>query len=275
MQIKRLILFNIFILTKGHTGSGKTYTLMGKDDEVGMGIIPRAAATLFGKGLVRRSGFSYFVSVSVIEVSCGDKITDFLTGMEVNLKFNKTNNKVSYFAEGAKKQSVKDVAEVFKTLKKSFETRKTRETAFNLSSSRSHAIVSISKVYKFISLFFNRTLAENEVLRKQSEKDMEEIKVLKELLSDAHQKINQMSNSIATVVCIRSIQQNEKYLESTIFEVSGETLTIRGPGGDTSENIISRQNFNQIFLSSSTQEDVFKEIKYLVQSALDGHPVTI
>ncbi|KAG9045448.1 hypothetical protein FS837_006291 [Tulasnella sp. UAMH 9824] len=153
--------FNCTILAYGQTSSGKTYTMTGvdldadpSDSENGMGIIPRAVATIFGaiQQLKQERGNAWNCSVkgSFIEIYNEDLIDLLATEdpsmrREVQIREEKDG---TIIWSGLKEVGVKSTAEVMNLIRQGSSIRRTNETDMNAQSSRSHAIFSLTLIQK-------------------------------------------------------------------------------------------------------------------------------
>ncbi|KAJ1309167.1 hypothetical protein OPQ81_004838 [Rhizoctonia solani] len=152
--------FNCTVLAYGQTSSGKTYTMSGVDldgdpgdPDNGMGIIPRAVATIFAKARELReergAAWQCTVKASFIELYNEDLI-DLLADdaggrREVQIREDKDG---TIIWGGLREVPVKNVADVLNLLRQGTSLRRTNETDMNAQSSRSHAIFSLTLVQK-------------------------------------------------------------------------------------------------------------------------------
>ncbi|KAF8709322.1 Microtubule binding, partial [Rhizoctonia solani] len=152
--------FNCTVLAYGQTSSGKTYTMSGidldgdpNDPDNGMGIIPRAVATIFNRARElkeeRGAGWQYTVKASFVELYNEDLIdllSDDVSGRrEVQIREDKDG---TIIWGGLREVPVKGVADVLNLLRQGTSLRRTNETDMNAQSSRSHAIFSLTLVQK-------------------------------------------------------------------------------------------------------------------------------
>ncbi|THU88609.1 kinesin [Dendrothele bispora CBS 962.96] len=154
--------FNCTILAYGQTSSGKTFTMTGidldanpSDPNNGMGIIPRAVASIFSQARQlkeERSGaWNYSVKGSFIEIYNEDLI-DLLSmddgaggRREVQIREDKDGHIIW---GGLREVNVKNPNEVMTLIRKGTSIRRTNETDMNAQSSRSHAIFSLTLIQK-------------------------------------------------------------------------------------------------------------------------------
>ncbi|KAI0782231.1 kinesin [Abortiporus biennis] len=156
--------FNCTILAYGQTSSGKTFTMTGidldadpSDPSNGMGIIPRAVATIFSrcKELKEERGntWNYSIKGSFIEIYNEDLI-DLLSmdegggRREVQIREDKQGHIIW---EGLREVSVRSASEVQNLIRQGTAIRRTNETDMNAQSSRSHAIFSLTLIQKKFS----------------------------------------------------------------------------------------------------------------------------
>ncbi|KAF8760056.1 Microtubule binding [Rhizoctonia solani] len=149
--------FNCTVLAYGQTSSGKTYTMSGidldgdpNDPDNGMGIIPRAVATIFNRARElkeeRGAGWQYTVKASFVELYNEDLIdllSDDVSGRrEVQIREDKDG---TIIWGGLREVPVKGWLIL---LRQGTSLRRTNETDMNAQSSRSHAIFSLTLVQK-------------------------------------------------------------------------------------------------------------------------------
>lgn len=147
--------FNVTFLAYGQTSSGKSYSMgtTGEDadyldvsDTSRAGLIPRTVETVFRRAeeirLNSGQGASWECRVSFLELYNEDMI-DLLanTGMPVSIREDKDGRIVW---SGVREIKVSSVAEVMTLLREGSLRRQTGETNMNLTSSRSHAIFSLT-----------------------------------------------------------------------------------------------------------------------------------
>jgi hypothetical protein len=149
------------VFAYGQTGTGKTYTMEGAvDDEAHMGIIPRAAMTIFEK-LKGETYIESTVSVSYLEIY-NEELNDLLMDPAKPAKVERTGSNGKKVAErglkimegnakqggvhcsGLSRQVVTDVAGVAAILHAAQERRNIGETKMNKASSRSHCLFTMT-----------------------------------------------------------------------------------------------------------------------------------
>ncbi|KAG8996291.1 hypothetical protein FRB94_008412 [Tulasnella sp. JGI-2019a] len=151
--------FNCTVLAYGQTSSGKTYTMTGvdldsdpNDPANGMGIIPRAVATVFAgvQQLKQERGNAWKCSVkgSYIEIYNEDLI-DLLAEeggrRDVQIREEKDG---TILWSGLREVPVRNTLDVMQLIKQGSSIRRTNETDMNAQSSRSHAIFSLTLTQK-------------------------------------------------------------------------------------------------------------------------------
>lgn len=154
--------FNCTILAYGQTSSGKTFTMTGidldqdpTDPNNGMGIIPRAVASIFQQCRElkeeRGSAWNYNIKGSFIELYNEDLIDllgiDESGGKASNVQIRE-DKQGHIIWEGLREVTVKNSNEVMSLIRKGTSFRRTNETDMNAQSSRSHAIFSLTLTQK-------------------------------------------------------------------------------------------------------------------------------
>uniref|UniRef100_A0A914QUL8 Kinesin-like protein n=1 Tax=Panagrolaimus davidi TaxID=227884 RepID=A0A914QUL8_9BILA len=127
------------IFAYGQTGSGKTHTMIGSDEN--HGIIPRAIEMIFialnEESEKRNDNFKFKISCTALQIYC-EKTYDLLNGNE------KIEIPISDIFKNAKEVEVKSSDECMEILKCGLEQRKVSGTSMNETSSRSHAILTLT-----------------------------------------------------------------------------------------------------------------------------------
>ena len=131
--------FNATVFAYGATGSGKTYTMLGKN-ATEKGIMPRAVSDLF-KLLQKRKDKEFRIQVSYIEIY-NEEIRDLLGNRE-ELKLHEDPVK-GVLIQGIKELYIDNVDNFFDVLYKGNQKRTTGKTNSNETSSRSHALLKIN-----------------------------------------------------------------------------------------------------------------------------------
>lgn len=133
--------FNGTVFAYGQTSSGKTFTMMGTDDE-NMGIIPRMVSTVFGKILKSHAKIEFQVKLAYCEIYM-EKIRDLLEPSKVNLKIHEEKTRGIYIAD-LTEQYVTCESEVFELMSIGNKNREVGSTNMNAGSSRSHSLFSLT-----------------------------------------------------------------------------------------------------------------------------------
>ena len=128
---------NATVFAYGATGAGKTHTMMGDADNAG--IIPRAVADLFGRGI---DGLS--VTVSYLEVY-NERIYDLLSSDEKLkvLEPREDPKKNIVVVAGLSHEEANSEADVMALISEGNKRRRMEPTAANKVSSRSHAVLQL------------------------------------------------------------------------------------------------------------------------------------
>lgn len=153
--------YNVCIFAYGQTGAGKSYTMMGKQEEGQEGIIPLICKELFRK--IRDSNESdvkYSVEVSYMEIYC-ERVRDLLNpknkGWLVrSLLFNGDDEEIvagnlkvrehpllGPYVEDLSKLAVTSYEDIHELIDEGNKARTVAATNMNETSSRSHAVFTI------------------------------------------------------------------------------------------------------------------------------------
>ncbi|XP_035790796.1 kinesin-like protein unc-104 isoform X9 [Anopheles albimanus] len=135
--------YNVCIFAYGQTGAGKSYTMMGKQEESQEGVIPMICKDLFRRIQETESDdLKYSVEVSYMEIYC-ERVRDLL-----NPK-NKGNLKVREhpllgpYVEDLSKLAVTSYQDIHDLIDEGNKARTVAATNMNETSSRSHAVFTI------------------------------------------------------------------------------------------------------------------------------------
>jgi len=136
--------YNGTIFAYGQTGTGKTFTMEGiKGDPELQGIIPNSFAHIFGEIQKAEGGTKFLVRCSYLEIYC-EMIRDLLAkDQSKKLDVKETPDRGVYVKDLAT-FSAKNSDDMMKIMTKGNENRKVASTAMNATSSRSHAIFTIT-----------------------------------------------------------------------------------------------------------------------------------
>jgi hypothetical protein len=148
--------FNATILAYGQTGSGKTHTMIGSvlGDEDEEGVIPRAVKHIFNiinEKMEKSDGkLVTNLHVSFIEIyndECKDLLHLDILPRDIFIREDKDGK---IFFTGAREEVVVSIDRALELLDKGNMNRTTAETLMNATSSRSHAIFTISiELYEY------------------------------------------------------------------------------------------------------------------------------
>ncbi|KAM7345513.1 kinesin-like protein 98A isoform 2-T2 [Cochliomyia hominivorax] len=137
--------YNACVFAYGQTGSGKTFTMMGTADNPG--LIPRICSELFARMRVgQESGTSYKTHASYLEIY-NERVKDLLgpqtSGHGLRVREHRT---LGPYVENLSQHSVADFEEIQECISRGNIQRTTASTNMNDTSSRSHAIFTITFV---------------------------------------------------------------------------------------------------------------------------------
>ena len=135
--------FNATVFAYGATGAGKTYTMLGNDENPG--IMPLTFGELF-KEIKKYSNREYTIKLCYLEIY-NENIKDLLINNGPNLELREDPNK-GLFINGITEIITKSGEHILSILKKGNKNRTTEATNANQTSSRSHAILQIIVSYK-------------------------------------------------------------------------------------------------------------------------------
>ncbi|XP_033328960.2 kinesin-like protein Klp61F [Megalopta genalis] len=145
--------YNCTVLAYGQTGTGKTFTMEGFDNnpmlnwqaDSNVGIIPRSLSHLFDE--LRTLGVQeYSVRVSFLELY-NEEVYDLLSVNDGAAKiriYEDSTKKGAVIINGLEEVTIYNKSDVYKILQKGSEKRQTAATLMNANSSRSHTIFSIT-----------------------------------------------------------------------------------------------------------------------------------
>jgi kinesin family protein 4/21/27 len=150
---------NITFLAYGQTSSGKSYSMgttgedvdySGTDFTARTGLIPRTVKAIFDQAEATRAasglGASWECRLSFLELY-NEEIIDLLSGSGVQITIREERDGRIIWS-GVKEVPVRSLAEVMFYLQDGSTKRKTGETGMNATSSRSHAIFSLTMTQK-------------------------------------------------------------------------------------------------------------------------------
>ena len=131
--------YNVCIFAYGQTGTGKTYTMMGPEDD--RGVNTRALEELFSLSLKRRDTITDEITVSVLEVY-NEQIKDLLADDAGDRRYVIREGPGGSYVPDLTIVSVESLGEVIELLSLADVNRSTAKTNMNEHSSRSHLILS-------------------------------------------------------------------------------------------------------------------------------------
>lgn len=135
--------YNVCIFAYGQTGAGKSYTMMGKQEEGQEGITPMVCEDLFRriKGCIDES-MQYTVEVSYMEIYC-ERVRDLLNPKnKVNLRVRE-HPLFGPYVEDLSKLAVTSYQDIKDLMDEGNKARTVAATNMNETSSRSHAVFTI------------------------------------------------------------------------------------------------------------------------------------
>eukprot|EP00658_Telonema_sp_P-2_P039534 TRINITY_DN28270_c0_g2_i2.p1 TRINITY_DN28270_c0_g2~~TRINITY_DN28270_c0_g2_i2.p1 ORF type:complete len:1120 (-),score=319.90 TRINITY_DN28270_c0_g2_i2:60-3419(-) len=136
--------YNATVLAYGQTGSGKTFTMgTGGNWEHNGGIIPLAISDTFDRIEQDRSKADFVLRASFVEIH-NEKIRDLLDSNVKEVKVVEDVSSGQLLLQGAREVGVNDAASLHRCLERGMAERTTASTAMNSTSSRSHAILTIT-----------------------------------------------------------------------------------------------------------------------------------
>ncbi|KAI8919972.1 P-loop containing nucleoside triphosphate hydrolase protein [Powellomyces hirtus] len=124
------------VFAYGQTASGKTYSMMGIDEQPG--VIPQAVDDIFGYIREQSGDREYLLRVSYMEIY-NETIRDLLSPEQVDLRIHE-DRKRGVFVAPLKEEIVTSPKQVMRIIRKGEENRHFGATDYNEHSSRSHTI---------------------------------------------------------------------------------------------------------------------------------------
>ncbi|KAM4571747.1 kinesin-like protein KIF1B isoform 2-T2 [Fundulus diaphanus] len=136
--------YNVCIFAYGQTGAGKSYTMMGKQEEGQEGIIPMLCEDLFEK--INDDGnkeeLSYSVEVSYMEIYC-ERVRDLLNPKNKGNLRVREHPLLGPYVEDLSKLAVTSYTDIADLMDAGNKARTVAATNMNETSSRSHAVFTI------------------------------------------------------------------------------------------------------------------------------------
>ncbi|KAL7023317.1 hypothetical protein ACKWTF_012561 [Chironomus riparius] len=140
--------YNFCLFAYGQTGSGKTYTMMGNSqDKTQQGLVPRICRELFNRMKTgQKDGIGYKTQVSYLEIY-NERVRDLLGPQNVGHCLRVREHRIhGPYVENLSQHTVNNFEEIHECMVKGNAERTTAATNMNDTSSRSHAIVTITFV---------------------------------------------------------------------------------------------------------------------------------
>ncbi|GAB6021726.1 Kinesin-like protein kif16b [Chamberlinius hualienensis] len=144
--------YNACVFAYGQTSSGKTYTMMGSENDPG--LIPRICQSLFKRMQNEKGGVTYRTEVSYLEIY-NEKVKDLLkkNNKQQNLRLRE-HPKLGPYVQDLSKHLVTEYNDVEELMAQGNTIRTTASTKMNDTSSRSHAIFTLT----FVQAKFDREM---------------------------------------------------------------------------------------------------------------------
>ncbi|XP_014600358.1 PREDICTED: kinesin-like protein unc-104 isoform X3 [Polistes canadensis] len=135
--------YNVCIFAYGQTGAGKSYTMMGKQEDGQEGIIPQICKDLFRK-ISRNSSeqLKYSVEVSYMEIYC-ERVRDLLNPKNKGNLRVREHPLLGPYVEDLSKLAVMSYQDIHDLIDEGNKARTVAATNMNETSSRSHAVFTI------------------------------------------------------------------------------------------------------------------------------------
>ncbi|XP_061718950.1 kinesin-like protein unc-104 isoform X4 [Cydia pomonella] len=133
--------YNICIFAYGQTGAGKSYTMMGRDED--QGIIPNICKDLFRR--IRQTtsdDLKYSVEVSYMEIYC-ERVRDLLNPKNKGNLRVREHPALGPYVEDLSKLAVTSYQDIYDLIDEGNKARTVAATNMNETSSRSHAVFTI------------------------------------------------------------------------------------------------------------------------------------
>ncbi|KAG5677928.1 hypothetical protein PVAND_007642 [Polypedilum vanderplanki] len=144
--------YNVCIFAYGQTGAGKSYTMMGRQEEGQEGIIPIICKDLFARIQETTSDdLKYTVEVSYMEIYC-ERVRDLLNPKNKGNLRVREHPALGPYVEDLSKLAVTSYQDIHDLIDEGNKARTVAATNMNETSSRSHAVFTI---------FFTQTRQDN------------------------------------------------------------------------------------------------------------------
>ncbi|XP_059352577.1 kinesin-like protein unc-104 [Daphnia carinata] len=135
--------YNVCIFAYGQTGAGKSFTMMGKQEEGQEGIIPQLCMDLFGRiNSDTNEDIQYSVEVSYMEIYC-ERVRDLLNPKNKNNLRVREHPLLGPYVEDLSKLAVTCFDDINELIDEGNKARTVAATNMNETSSRSHAVFTL------------------------------------------------------------------------------------------------------------------------------------
>ncbi|GAB1860942.1 Kinesin-like protein unc-104 [Camponotus japonicus] len=135
--------YNVCIFAYGQTGAGKSYTMMGKQEDGQEGIIPQICKDLFKKiSYTSNERLKYSVEVSYMEIYC-ERVRDLLNPKNRGNLRVREHPLFGPYVEDLSKLAVLSYQDIHDLIDEGNKARTVAATNMNETSSRSHAVFTI------------------------------------------------------------------------------------------------------------------------------------
>ncbi|KAK8750322.1 hypothetical protein OTU49_014780 [Cherax quadricarinatus] len=135
--------YNVCIFAYGQTGAGKSYTMMGKQEEGQEGIIPLVCKDMFRRiANCKDEELQYSVEVSYMEIYC-ERVRDLLNPKKQNNLRVREHPLLGPYVEDLAKLAVTTYEDIHNLIDEGNKARTVAATNMNETSSRSHAVFTI------------------------------------------------------------------------------------------------------------------------------------
>ncbi|GJQ84193.1 kinesin-2B [Trypoxylus dichotomus] len=135
--------YNGTIFAYGQTGTGKTYTMMGRENrQEGKGLVPNAFAHIFGQISKYDREKSFVVTATYLEIYNED-VRDLLSyNQDVKLEVRERSD-LGVYVKGLMGFTIDSIESLHELMRLGNKNRATKSTLMNRASSRSHAIFTV------------------------------------------------------------------------------------------------------------------------------------
>ncbi|XP_039483813.1 kinesin-like protein unc-104 isoform X1 [Drosophila santomea] len=149
--------YNVCIFAYGQTGAGKSYTMMGRQEEQQEGIIPMICKDLFTRIQdTETDDLKYSVEVSYMEIYC-ERVRDLLNPKNKGNLRVREHPLLGPYVEDLSKLAVTDYQDIHDLIDEGNKARTVAATNMNETSSRSHAVFTIFFTQRRHDLMTNLT----------------------------------------------------------------------------------------------------------------------